>query len=450
MGVFAEDETVEKHISSLFGRCKWQAGVIVGSVTEKRHYAVAVIPTPFEDPESPGDFASLDKGWVVLHAEQVRQSLPGGLDIIGVYLFGSGKVDYAAKLRQLAYAVCRGGTDVETSQFGEGTDAVPTRARLAVHVCADTKKLTCRTYEIETPTASARPTEWKYKSFVSKWQTLTCGVDVSATVDLTAPRKGEPLQLETAIQASLQPECARIADAAVIFGEGVQLSRPSAELPETPIVKATLFVPVGLGLATRGVDPIVSVVANVQLAGELTGLAVVPPKSTVAEGARALKADLVRSLQARCLSVCRGWDEDTADEGGDVNGSAAVIQKAVARLPVRVAAPLVGPILLSDYITEGDVEENSDFAETIERFQEVFGLHVDAASIKPLETCAPEKINTADMPILSASTTAHTTAATQSTAQTAKCGDSGGNNTMLLVAATVLLVAVVVGALLSS
>jgi hypothetical protein len=86
---------------------------------------------------------------VVLHAEQVRQSLPGGLDIIGVYLFGSGKVrmskdpvqrrpciwlrvpilrpfcilthscccadlswfqvDYAAKLRQLAYAVCRGG-----------------------------------------------------------------------------------------------------------------------------------------------------------------------------------------------------------------------------------------------------------------------------------------------------------------------------------------------------
>jgi hypothetical protein len=241
-------------------------------------------------------------------------------------------------------------------------------------------RFTCALFHTRTVSASVHTLTPVFvappQSFVSKWQTLTCGVDVSATVDLTAPRKGEPLQLETAIQASLQPECARIADAAVIFGEGVQLSRPSAELPETPIVKATLFVPVGLGLATRGVDPIVSVVANVQLAGELTGLAVVPPKSTVAEGARALKADLVRSLQARCLSVCRGWDEDTADEGGDVNGSAAVIQKAVARLPLRVAAPLVGPILLSDYITEGDVEENSDFAETIERFQEVFGkLH---------------------------------------------------------------------------
>ena len=43
---------------------------------------------------------------VALHAEQVRQALPGGLDIVGVYLFGSGKVGYCTtQLRVLVHAI---------------------------------------------------------------------------------------------------------------------------------------------------------------------------------------------------------------------------------------------------------------------------------------------------------------------------------------------------------
>ena len=115
-----------------------------------------------------------------------------------------------------------------------------------------------------------------------------------------------------------------------------------------------------------------------QIAGQMTALAVVPPKSTVEHGERALKADVVRSLQARCLSVCRGWDEDRADDaaGDAVPGAAAVkkpVERVVTRLPLRVTAPLFGPILLSDYIAEGDNEEYPGFVDSIERFSEVFG-----------------------------------------------------------------------------
>jgi hypothetical protein len=35
-------------------------------VTDKRHYAVAVVPTPPEDAENAGTFATLDVGWVRL------------------------------------------------------------------------------------------------------------------------------------------------------------------------------------------------------------------------------------------------------------------------------------------------------------------------------------------------------------------------------------------------
>jgi hypothetical protein len=36
-------------------------------VTDKRHYAVAVVPTPPEDAENAGTFATLDVGWVRSH-----------------------------------------------------------------------------------------------------------------------------------------------------------------------------------------------------------------------------------------------------------------------------------------------------------------------------------------------------------------------------------------------
>lgn len=33
-------------------------------MTDKRHYAVTVVPTPPEDVANPGTFATLDAGWV--------------------------------------------------------------------------------------------------------------------------------------------------------------------------------------------------------------------------------------------------------------------------------------------------------------------------------------------------------------------------------------------------
>eukprot|EP00038_Savillea_parva_P025578 m.48426 g.48426 ORF g.48426 m.48426 type:complete len:452 (-) comp6992_c0_seq2:89-1444(-) len=451
MGVFAEEGTIERHVSSLFGRCKWQTGVIIGAVTDKRHFAVAVIPTPPEDVDSAGDFASLDKEWVALHAEQVRQALPGGLDIVGVYLFGSGKVDYATKLRQLVYTVCggAGGTLTEAHQFVEQG-----RERIALHVCADTKKMTCRLYDIDNPKGTARPTDWKYKAFASKWHTLRCGMEVGTVLNLPAPDKGEAINLESSMRSALTPELERLAASRMMFGGRMRTG--DSALPDVSVIEAAMLVPVGDN-CTVGADAPVAVAASVQIAGQMTALAVVPPKSTVEHGERALKADVVRSLQARCLSVCRGWDEDRADDaaGDAVPGAAAVskpVERVVTRLPLRVTAPLFGPILLSDYIAEGDNEEYPGFVDSIERFSEVFGLAIESAVIKPEEAIGDSLIDEEGMSLLSAYSTSASSSGLTSVASTETTTQAQGtdNVTMMLAAAAVLILAISLGVLMNA
>lgn len=47
--------------------------------------------------------------------------------------------------------------------FGELVDGKLARERVTVHVCSSTKKLTCRSYDVDDAKGAARPAEWKYK-----------------------------------------------------------------------------------------------------------------------------------------------------------------------------------------------------------------------------------------------------------------------------------------------
>lgn len=296
-------------------------------------------------------------------------------------------------------------TNAETAQFGEAD----TQERLALHVCADTKKRTCRTFHVGDPKASPRPAEWKDKvcllcdlelasardcwkhqqpaapssfltwlppkqAFVHQWQTVRCGIDVSAIVNLPMARTDTP-QLEAEVQQALQSEYTRIAAGAVAWADAEHVSLPASQLPDDAVCECTMYMPVGPpegGSAPKSTTATVN--TTLELSGSLSAVAVVPPASTRGAGERALKADIVRSLQARCLSTCRGWDEDRSE---DI--AAGPVQRQIARLPLRVSAPLIGPILLSDYVDSDTGPEG--LGEAVERFQEIFGVWT-------METCA--------------------------------------------------------------
>lgn len=87
-------------------------------LSDKRAHVIYAVPAP----PKPGtkfiarsladisgiskDLENLSDSWCALHAEQVRRCLPGGLNVVGVFLFAPGTLDSAATLRRLLYAAC--------------------------------------------------------------------------------------------------------------------------------------------------------------------------------------------------------------------------------------------------------------------------------------------------------------------------------------------------------
>lgn len=84
---------------------------------------------------------TIDQNWFIGHATQVRQSLQGGLDVVGLYIYAPTELTIkttstAAKLRQLVFAL----------GALAGSEPTVTADRYLVHVCSSTKKKILRTY----------------------------------------------------------------------------------------------------------------------------------------------------------------------------------------------------------------------------------------------------------------------------------------------------------------
>eukprot|EP00794_Sanderia_malayensis_P016284 gene16283-17922_t len=127
------EENVRKQIDNLFGKHKWQIGLIVGQITTTKDFIVhlAKSPSPVEDeaeveigeednhkPLKQTDAKKnsssklsltdeIDEQWITEHARQVNRMLPGGLNVIGVFVFCSPEIASNAqtKLRQCVFGV---------------------------------------------------------------------------------------------------------------------------------------------------------------------------------------------------------------------------------------------------------------------------------------------------------------------------------------------------------
>eukprot|EP00041_Stephanoeca_diplocostata_P010994 m.177456 g.177456 ORF g.177456 m.177456 type:complete len:466 (-) comp18368_c0_seq1:46-1443(-) len=405
VSVFAEEAHVEKRLTSLLGKVKWQAGLIIGTVTPKRHFAVSLIATPIDDESNGSGFVGLDKDWVTLHAEQVRQALPGGLDIIGMYIFCPGSAEYTSHLRQLLYSVCgpaRQSRDQanDVDQFQEGSTVMD---RVSLHMCSASKKITCRTYNVRDSTASAKPAEWKYKSFLSKWQQVSCMFNA----DLDVPVLREAGQrtrttLDQTIRAALAPQFAAISNAYMAFNPILEGGVCSVDSDESVIPENATSARLFTALHTRpSTSALAAVIGSLKLHGSVSGLAFVPPKSSVGVTKSALKTDLIRTLWARCSAVCDTLDDDLRNyelksdaSGGDAptdlsappkqTPSGTPVPNSAVALPIRLRVPFADSLFLSDYVAvEDDTEEYTD---SIERMGAIFGLTITSADVSPLES----------------------------------------------------------------
>jgi hypothetical protein len=112
------DSLLSERLESLQKTSDFETGLLLAQTGSQCDTVLCFVPTPSSDDEAGGAAVSVDSSWMVTHAEAVAHMLPGGVAVIGAYLFSpSGKFSaLEAKMRPVLSAALRQLRGVEEAQ----------------------------------------------------------------------------------------------------------------------------------------------------------------------------------------------------------------------------------------------------------------------------------------------------------------------------------------------
>ncbi|XP_037083911.1 protein odr-4 homolog [Pollicipes pollicipes] len=310
------------------------------------------------------------------HAKQVIQLLPGGLDILGLFVVGGADVlkTQEAQLRTALNAIYRALDKLPQLHDREAEE------RLVAAVDPRTNKVTCRSLELSNLTASLRPAEWRFQEV--RWHRVQSELFLDVTAGV-APLAAETTMFRQ-IMMSLEPLLASLSDSTcLVDGRMAASDAPLAADEGRPGKGAGRTFALDLLYDTAKTAPAEKLLepadAVIRVSGRVHCLAYLHTKATVAEAVSALSRDTRRSLLARCQMHCDSLvEEQPSDE------SATVLHEP----PRRVLAPLAPSQLhASDYLFPGDTA-----ADSLQTFQDLFGLELQSEDVMDtVETPSEER-----------------------------------------------------------
>ncbi|NXC50532.1 ODR4 protein, partial [Penelope pileata] len=196
------EEAIGQYLSDLSTKSQlYVTGLLIGQCSPQRDYVIRAVRTPPKEEQKEGNtcpskLESIDEEWITAHASQVSRMLPGGLLVLGVFIIATPELskDSQNALRKLIFSVEKSLT--KRRLWKPADEDISDRA--ALQVCSATKKIVCRTYDVQDPKSSAKPADWKYQSALSaSWLSLDCTVNVNIHIPLLATSPNHDLEKNT-------------------------------------------------------------------------------------------------------------------------------------------------------------------------------------------------------------------------------------------------------------
>ncbi|EDO43376.1 predicted protein [Nematostella vectensis] len=338
------EESVSDYVASLYGARKWQIGLIIGQLTAQRDYIVHLVRTPEQTNEEQNEekrlksITDVDDNWAIEHAHQVSRMLTGGLEVLGLFVFGPPDMLTKAqgKLRQLVYMIYKK-TSIKVDAFFHAQEAIS--SRVILQICSQTKKITCKTLDASDPKATVQPAELKYQAFTSKWTTLRTQIFIDTK--FLIPAKLGKATLHTQLVESLSTTLHGISNGICTI-DGKILPMEQQLVISEKQGKASHH-------ATNKSDEPLAVEIFVEMA---------------------LKRDAVRSMLSRCEVLCEDiLDAQQQENKASLDGTWAC--------PKRVFTPLKGPVCVCDYMFQDETTQDS-----FDRLSELMDVTPDIEDIE--------------------------------------------------------------------
>jgi len=343
-------------------------GLVVGSVVDDKYYGVFLAETPQEEEGAEKKSNTLDVGWMVEHARQVIRLLPGGLTVLGYYVFSSEDVfeKQDGKLRKLINSV--GNLDSDVPQ--EMVVIVNTKTAKIL----DLKSSSFKSIDIK---MTGKPIEY-------------VRVDTSVVFDIPVALASDEKDLSKDVSPGVEKFSNMLKDCVFVFdnkmlgdkhvvgkalevekkkGKGKTKNEAVDEKSDEDDCASQEIITAEL-LFTESSSPTDVVaqesVVRLKFAGKISSRSYLAPGATVQMAKTAMKSDLLRSLRTRLAMHC-----DTMQDNVEEEEETKVVHEPPRRVFVNVGDPLVQGVAVSDYLYPGEGLEDC-----VNNMKEIFGWEV--------------------------------------------------------------------------
>ncbi|NXF97884.1 ODR4 protein, partial [Eubucco bourcierii] len=390
------EEAIGQYLSDLGTKLKpYVTGLLIGQCSLQRDYVIRAVRTPpkeeqKEDNISHSNLASIDEEWITTHASQVSRMLPGGLLVLGVFIVATPELSKESQnaLRKLIFSVEKSLTKRRLWKPAE--EEVSERA--ALQICSSTKKVVCRTYDVQDPKSSAKPADWKYQSALSaSWLALSCTVNVNIHIPLLATSPNHDLEKNT--KNGLNRWSKQIEDSVFLINgqvrgddtellEGQKKSKGATQ-SGTHFLDVKVLTQLSQGSSHRSTAAVQICSGSINVKGAVKCRAYVHNnKPKVKEAVQALKRDIINTLCDRCEIL---FEDLLINEGPHKKN----FERAYHVLPQRLFVPVAGSsVMLSDYKfgDEATEEIQERFVEMLDQSVQTEDIHI-AEDISTVDIC---------------------------------------------------------------
>eukprot|EP01135_Chromosphaera_perkinsii_P007731 Nk52_evm20s967 gene=Nk52_evmTU20s967 len=381
--VVAEASTVDPRIQAMYGRITSQVGFLVGEDSAERLSVVSLVPMTAREkyPEENRklDFQKLSEDWLIENAVQLRRMLVGRLDIVGIYAFCSADVfnKNSARLRNLLYEI----SEAE-SVYSEEKGDTEEKDRVLLHICSNTKKITCRTVNVLDSRSALKPGDYKSMTFVKKsWCKFETVFDVSFEAHLFTEggkkdknKAGRVTSIKSNIRKAVKNYARKIQKGRLavggnfyndthMVGKLIDSNAPGGFQVDVLVQAEDDPEELESSQLIRKEEQEHS---KLSVHGTIFGCTYVNSKATFKEMEEGIKMDLVRSLTSRIELALDDYVEAMESSTED---SGIVLNFGLPKRAVSHIAKLDGVHLFCDYIFED--EKEGDAKDRLKMFLDV-------------------------------------------------------------------------------
>lgn len=363
------EEALQERLTAIAKSANFQFGLLIGKNSKDKDYIVHIAPTPPDDQyeedennesedskcKSANSISDVAEDTVVQHARQVIRMLPGGLDILGIYIV-TPQSDLSNMLSQTKLVKLLASIHKATSKLLLDTSQ-PTTEKAVLHVCPQTLKVASKSLDVSLSGSLLVPLELKFQRGNIKWHQISYSYALNLKLWLPTDKAHS---LYKNVLNLVRPWATSVAESLVLIDcnlvdEETLLDATGDEKPSKKKGGARAIMDLAppkvyVAEILDSCGPVEDTYkekesgGSVHISGTIAGRAFVQGKDTTGEASRAVITDLIRSVVSRWEMHCDSLVEEELSTG-----------PVVHEPPRRVFLEGGGlPVSLCDYLFPGD------------------------------------------------------------------------------------------------